>query len=44
MQDFTAQYINHSIRERFIIGADDRTGDATYFDGVSKATVSVLGD
>ena len=42
MQDFTAQYINHSIRERFIIGADDRSGDATYFDGVSKATVSVL--
>jgi transcriptional regulator of nitric oxide reductase len=42
MHDFTAQYIDHSIRERFIIGADDRTGDATYFDGVSKATVSVL--
>ncbi|MBE1288270.1 MAG: 4Fe-4S binding protein [Alteromonadaceae bacterium] len=42
MHDFTAQYVGHSIRERFIIGADDRTGDATYFDGVSKATVSVL--
>lgn len=42
MHDFTAQYVDHSIRERFIIGADDRTGDATYFDGVSKATVSVL--
>ncbi len=42
MHDFTAQYVEHSIRERFIIGADDRTGDATYFDGVSKATVSVL--
>lgn len=41
--DFVDQYTNHSIRERFIIGSKDRSSsDNTYFDGVTKATVSVL--
>ena len=41
--EFVEQYKNHSIRERFIIGSDDRSSPtATYFDGVTRATVSVL--
>ena len=41
--DFIDQYTGHSIRERFMIDANDKsTPDNTYFDGVTKATVSVL--
>lgn len=41
--DFVNQYKEHSIRERFIIDSDDRSSaNSTYFDGVTKATVSVL--
>lgn len=41
--DFVDQYKNHSIRERFIIdSADKSSANSTYFDGVTKATVSVL--
>lgn len=43
MFDFVAQYKGHSVKERFIIGSKSDVGkDATYFDGVTKATVSVL--
>lgn len=43
MFDFVAQYKSHNIKERFIIGGKSNVGnDATYFDGVTKATVSVL--
>ncbi len=43
MFDFIAQYLSHNIRERFIVGGKSKAGsDATYFDGVTKATVSVL--
>ena len=42
MHEFVQQYENHSIRERFILNANSKTADATYFDGVTKATVSVL--
>ena len=43
MFDFVAQYQGHSVKERFIIGGKSNVGkDATYFDGVTKATVSVL--
>ena len=41
--DFIEQYTGHSIRERFMIDANDKSvPDNTYFDGVTKATVSVL--
>lgn len=41
--DFVNKYKEHSIRERFIIdSADQRSANSTYFDGVTKATVSVL--
>lgn len=41
--DFIEQYKNHSIRERFIIDSNDKSSaSSTYFDGVTKATVSVL--
>ncbi len=41
--DFVAQYKNHSIKERYIINSSDRNAPNTiYFDGVTKATVSVL--
>lgn len=41
--EFVEQYKNHSIRERYIIGSDDRSSPtATYFDGITRATVSVL--
>lgn len=41
--EFVQQYKNHSIKERFIIDSKDRSStDTTYFDGVTKATVSVL--
>lgn len=43
MFDFISQYENHNVRERFIVGGKSKAGsDATYFDGVTKATVSVL--
>jgi transcriptional regulator of nitric oxide reductase len=41
--EFVAQYKNHSIKERYIINSRDRSApNNTYFDGVTKATVSVL--
>ncbi len=41
--DFVNKYKEHSIRERFIIdSADQSSANSTYFDGVTKATVSVL--
>ncbi|WP_284700324.1 4Fe-4S binding protein [Opacimonas viscosa] len=41
--EFITQYTGHSIRERFMIDAKDKSvPDNTYFDGVTKATVSVL--
>ena len=43
MFSFIEQYQGHSIKERFIINARDKTSlEATYFDGVTRATVSVL--
>lgn len=41
--EFVDQYNNHSVRERYIIGSDERNSpNATYFDGITRATVSVL--
>ncbi|MDG1923264.1 MAG: 4Fe-4S binding protein [Glaciecola sp.] len=41
--EFVNKYKEHSIRERFIIdSADQSSANSTYFDGVTKATVSVL--
>lgn len=46
--DFVSQYAGHSLREQILIrtGSEARgktvDGDPVYFDGVSKATVSVL--
>lgn len=41
--DFVEQYKDHSIKERFIINSSNRSApNTTYFDGVTKATVSVL--
>ncbi|MFT6897106.1 MAG: NosR/NirI family nitrous oxide reductase transcriptional regulator [Paraglaciecola sp.] len=43
MFDFIDQYPGHSIKERFIINSrDNNTFEATYFDGVTRATISVL--
>jgi len=43
MFDFISQYQNHSVKERYIINSQDKTANqATYFDGVTRATVSVL--
>lgn len=43
MIHFVDQYQGHSIKERIIIGRGSQgDSDATYFDGVTKATVSVL--
>lgn len=40
---FVKQYQGHSIKERFIINARDKSSlDITYFDGVTRATISVL--
>lgn len=40
---FIKQYQGHSIKERFIINARDKTSlDTTYFDGITRATISVL--
>ena len=43
MFDFIDNYQGHSIKERFIInGQDDNTVGITNFDGVTKATISVM--
>lgn len=43
MFNFVDQFKGHSIKERFIIDAREKSStDVTYFDGVTKATVSVL--
>tara|TARA_R110002167_G_scaffold214068_3_gene418795 strand:+ start:90295 stop:92388 length:2094 start_codon:yes stop_codon:yes gene_type:complete len=40
---FIKQYQGHSIKERFIINARDKSSlDTTYFDGITRATISVL--
>lgn len=40
---YIQQYLGHSIKERFIINARTKTSlDATYFDGITRATISVL--
>ncbi|MCW8832515.1 MAG: 4Fe-4S binding protein [Colwellia sp.] len=40
---FIKQYQGHSIKERFIINARAKTSlDTTYFDGITRATISVL--
>lgn len=40
---FIKQYQGHSIKERFIINARDKTSlDTTYLDGITRATISVL--
>lgn len=41
--DFIAQYKGYNVKQRFIIGGNKASGaDANYFDGVTKATISVL--
>lgn len=41
--EFVKQYQHHSIKERFIINARNKSSkDATYFDGITRATISVL--
>ncbi|WP_438944504.1 4Fe-4S binding protein [Shewanella nanhaiensis] len=43
MFSFVEQYKGHSVKERFIINSQDKTSQqATYFDGVTRATVSVM--
>ncbi|MBD1556712.1 4Fe-4S binding protein [Vibrio sp. S9_S30] len=45
MLAFIAQYLNHNIQHRFLVGSkQNRThdGKTQYFDGVTKATVSVM--
>ena len=43
MFDFIDQYKGHSIKERYIIGAqNDNTPGMTNFDGITRATVSVM--
>lgn len=45
MLAFIAQYLNHNIQHRFLVGSkQSRTNDGKtqYFDGVTKATVSVM--
>lgn len=43
MFEFVDQYQGHSVKERFIINSQDKTSkQATYFDGITRATVSVL--
>ncbi len=43
MFDFIEQYRGHSIKERYIIdGQDTQTSGITYFDGITRATVSVM--
>jgi len=43
MFDFIDQYKGHSLKERYIIGgSDDNTPGMTNFDGITRATVSVM--
>lgn len=43
MFDFISQYQGHSIKERYIVNAQDNTtAGITYFDGITRATVSVM--
>ncbi|MEM0911104.1 MAG: 4Fe-4S binding protein [Pseudomonadota bacterium] len=43
MLDYIDQYIGHNVKDRFIIDGNAESGsDAVYFDGISRATVSVL--
>ncbi|WP_217348592.1 4Fe-4S binding protein [Vibrio panuliri] len=43
MRDFIQQYRHHSVKEQYIIGAENKTSNnVTYFDGVTRATVSIL--
>ncbi|MGD8233658.1 4Fe-4S binding protein [Vibrio sp. TRT 1302] len=43
MLDFIDQYVGHSVTERFIIGGKHPTSpDITQFDGITRATVSVM--
>ena len=43
MFDFIEQYVGHSIKERFIINSRDKQSfEGTYFDGVTRATISIL--
>ena len=43
MFSFIAQYPGHSIKERFIINSrEQHSAENTYFDGVTRATISVL--
>ena len=43
MFEFVNQYQGHSVKERFIINARSKNSvQATYFDGVTRATISVL--
>lgn len=43
MFNFIKQYLGHSVKARFIVNARNKDSlDATYVDGVTKATISVL--
>lgn len=43
MFKFIEQYKTHNVRERFVVGRQGKNAtDGTFFDGVTKATVSVL--
>ncbi|GAA6170365.1 regulatory protein NosR [Colwellia sp. KU-HH00111] len=43
MYRFVQQYKGHSVKERFNINARSKTAkDTTYFDGITRATISVL--
>ena len=43
MFQFVQQYQGHSVKERFNINARSKTAsDTTYFDGITRATISVL--
>jgi len=43
MFQFIAQYQGHSVKERYIINSQEKTSkQATYFDGITRATISVL--
>lgn len=43
MFDFINRYKGHSIKERFIINAQDKSApDITNFDGITRATISIM--
>jgi len=42
MFNFINQYKGHSIKERYMIGGKDNTPGITNFDGITRATVSVM--